>query len=493
MRRRLMPFVIAIVLAAGILAPPALAQPAPAPSAPARPAAPTNVAQPAEFGMALFMECYRVLRDESLAIPVAETLLRGADAGLHTLLREEGHAATALNVLTLTGDERADLDQFVHRIEQVQQISRGKPLAVVYAAVTGMVSSLRDPNSAFFSPDAFSAFVRRTTQGDQVVGVGIVIEDKDGSPMIMDVVEGSPASEAGVRAGDVIVAVDGVPTANKALEQVSQMIRGTEGSTVVLTLRRPGQDAPLTLTITRRRIQVRVVSTRILPTGVGYLRLTQFTQPSSELFANGLRSLMQEGAKGIVLDLRGNPGGLLEASVNIASHFLNQGVVTTLESGRGQSTAYSVRPREPKYSGPLVILVDRGSASASEVVAGALQDGGTKLIGTRTYGKATVQAVYRFRDGSGLRLTISRYLTPTGRDLEGQGLNPDIEIASAGAPIGSPDDVQLSRAVAMVTQMAGEPVRQGRALVREPVRDLVGASASLNLDYVEDRHVQRYW
>lgn len=450
---------VVVIFAIGILAPPALAQPAP--SAPPQ-SAPPVLAQSAEFGVALFLETYRVLRDEALAIPTSETLLRGAEAGLRALLREEGQPAGVLSALVLTGDERADLEQTVQRIEQVQHLSRARPMAVIYAAANGMVAALRDPNSAFFSPEAFSQFVRRTTQGDQVVGVGIVIEDKGGQPVITEVIEGSPASEAGLRGGDVITAVDGSTTTGLTLEQVSQMIRGTEGTTVVLTINRDGQSAPLVMTITRRRIQVRVLNTRMLPSGIGYMRLTQFTQPSSDLVAGGLRQLMAEGAKGIVLDLRGNPGGLLEASVNIASHFLDRGVVTTLESGRGQTTAYAVRPREPKYTGPLVVLVDRGSASASEVVAGALQDSGIKLVGTRTYGKATVQAVYRFRDGSGLRLTISRYLTPTGRDLEGQGLSPDVEVVSAGAAIGSQDDVQLTRAVALVTQAAGQPIlRQG--------------------------------
>ncbi len=471
MDRRLAPLVLAMVLAMGILAPPTLAQPAP--SAPAQ-SAPPVVAQPAEFGVALFVETYRVLRDEALSVPTSEVLLRGAEAGLRNLLREEGHPSSALSPLSFTGDERADLEQAIHRIEQVQQMTRARPIAVIYAAVTGMVASMRDPNSAFFSPEAFAQFVRRTTQGDQVVGVGIVIEDRGGHPVIMDVIEGSPASEAGLRGGDVITAVDGVPTAGQTLEQVSGMIRGTEGTTVVLTIRREGQSAPLTMTIVRRRIQVRVLSTRMLPSGIGYLRLTQFTQPSSDLVANGLRQLMAEGAKGIVLDLRGNPGGLLEASVNIASHFMDRGVVTTLETGRGQTTAYAVRPRDPKYAGPLVVLVDRGSASASEVVAGALQDSGTKLVGTRTYGKATVQAVYRFRDGSGLRLTISRYLTPSGRDLEGQGLSPDVEVAAGGAAIGSADDVQLSRAVALVTQAAARPMlRPGGYPVWQRANDLV--------------------
>jgi carboxyl-terminal processing protease len=439
MIRRCLPLLLVAILAVGVLAPPA-------------------AAQPADYGLALFLETYRVVRDESLFMPAADTLLRGAEAGLQRLLREEGLGPGALPALVLTGDERADVETFVQRIEQVQTMLRLRPLAVVHAALTAMVAALRDPNSAFYPPEAFAQFVRRT-RGEEFVGVGIVIEDRAGQPVITEVLENSPAGEAGLRAGDVIVAVDGTPVAGLSLEQVSQLIRGAEGTQVVLTVRRAGEEPALVFTIVRRRIQQRIVTSRLLPSGVGYIRLTQFTQSAADQVAAALRALLEEGARGIVLDLRGNPGGLLEASVNIASHFLDRGVVVTLDSGRGQQTPYLVRPREPKYGGPLVVLVDRGSASASEVVAGALQDAGVKLVGTRTYGKATVQAVYRFRDGSGLRLTISRYLTPSGRDVDGQGLVPDVELASSGAPIGGPDDVQLHRAVALVQQAAGEPSR----------------------------------
>ncbi len=438
MHRRLIPLTVALFLAIGILAPPAGAQ------------------QPAEFGLSLFTEAYKVLREESLLSPTPETLLRGADTGLRNLLRDDGHPPSALAPLALTGDERVDVDQFVHRIEQVQGMSRQRPINVVYAAATAMVAALREPNSVFYGPDAFAQFIRRT-RGDDFVGVGIVIEDKSGQVVITDVLEDSPASEAGLRPGDAITAVDGTTTTGRTLEQISQMIRGNEGTSVVLMIRRAGVEPSQPVTMVRRRLQQRVVSTRILPSGVGYLRLTQFTQGSADLVAAGLRQLLQDGARGMVLDLRGNPGGLLEASVNIASHFLERGVVVTLDSGRGQTTAYTVRPRDPKYTGPLVVLVDRGSASASEVVAGALQDTGVKLVGTRTYGKATVQAVYRFRDGSGLRLTIARYLTPSGRDIEANGLTPDIEITSVGAAIGTVDDAQLNRAVAVVQQAAEAP------------------------------------
>lgn len=449
MRRRLIPLLVALTFAAGILAPPVRAQ------------------VTTDFGLALFTETYKVLREESLAAPTAEVLLRGADAGLRNVLRDEGQPPSALGALALTGDERVDLDQFVHRIEQVQGISRQRPIAVAYAATAAMVAALRDVNSVFYTPEAFAQFIRRT-RGDDFVGVGIVIEDKNGQVVITDVMEDSPASEAGLRAGDAITAVDGAPTTGRTLEQISQMIRGTEGTSVVLTIRRAGGEATQTVTMMRRRLQQRVVVTRILPSGVGYLRLTQFTQASSDLVASGLRQLLQDGARGIVLDLRGNPGGLLEASVNVASHFLDRGVVVTLDSGRGQTTSYTVRPRDPKYTGPLVVLVDRGSASASEVVAGALQDNGTKLVGTRTYGKATVQAVYRFRDGSGLRLTIARYLTPSGRDIEASGLTPDVEVSSVGAAIGTADDAQLNRAVAVVQQAADEPRAAPKVQQTEP-------------------------
>lgn len=434
MRDRLLPVLLALVLAAGVPVAPALAQ-------------------PADIGVGLFLEGYRTLKEESLHQPSPETLLRGADAGLRGLLREEGQSPAALSALMVTGDERGDLEQFLHRIAQVQTLVRARPTAVVYAAISGMVSALLDPNSAFFSPDALVQLNNRI-RGEEFVGIGIVIEERVGGTVITEVLEASPAIESGLRAGDTILAVDGVPAAGLSLDRVSQMIRGAEGSEVVLTIQRPGAAAPLSVTLVRRRIAQRVVATRVLASGIGYLRLSQFNQTSPEMVASGLRDLLDQGARGLVLDLRGNPGGLLEASVNIASHFLERGVVVTLESGRGGSTAYTVRPRDPKHTGPLVVLVDRGSASASEVVAGALQDAGIKLVGTRTYGKATVQAVYRLRDGSGLRLTVSRYLTPLGRDVEGRGLAPDVEVATGGALIGSPGDAPLNRAVAMLQQSA---------------------------------------
>jgi carboxyl-terminal processing protease len=152
--------------------------------------------------------------------------------------------------------------------------------------------------------------------------------------------------------------------------------------------------------------------------------------------------------------MRGNPGGLLDASIKIASHFLESGKVVTVESGRAPGVTYLVQPRAPKYPGPLVVLVDRGSASAAEVVAGALQDAGIKLVGTRTYGKATVQSVYSLPGGSGMRVTTAHYLTPAGRDIDGQGLMPDVEIATGGVPIGSAEDAPLNRAVVMLQQSA---------------------------------------
>jgi carboxyl-terminal processing protease len=442
MRSRTLTILVALVLALGLAAPPASAQ-------------------PADAGAVLFVETYRLLRDEALTAPTTEILLRGADAGLQKALRDENVTTVGLSALQLSGEERGDVEAFLQRMETVQSHLR-RPMGAAYAAIAGMVAALRDPNSAFYPPEAFAQFIRRT-QGDSFVGVGIVIEDRNGQATIAEVLEDSPAADAGLRGGDVIVAVDGQPTAGLPLDRVSEMIRGTEGTQVVLRIQRPGDAQPINATITRRRIQQRVVSTKVLPSGVGYLRLTQFTQGSADLVAAGLRSLLEQGAKGVVLDMRGNPGGLLEASVNVASHFLERGVVVTLESGRGQSTSYTVRPRAPKYTGPLVVLVDRGSASASEVVAGALQDSGIKLIGTRTYGKATVQAVYRFRDGSGLRVTISRYLTPAGRDIDGRGLTPDVEITTGGVPIGSADDAPLNRAVAMLQQSALVPPVQRAA------------------------------
>lgn len=414
--------------------------------------APAAPAQQLDAGAYLFLEGYRILRDESLASPTADALLQGADAGLRSLLREEGRDPAALNPLYLTGGERVDLDQILQRIAQVQALSRGRSTAAAHAAISGMVAVLRDTNSAFFNPEAFAQFLRRT-QGDEFVGVGIVIEERAGHVVVVEVMSSTPAAEAGLRAGDVIVAVDGVPTVGLTLDQVSQMIRGVEGTQVLLAVQRAGTEHAVQFMITRQRILQRVVAAHTLASGVGHLRVMQFTQHAPEMVASGLRELLDGGMRGIILDLRGNPGGLLDAAVSIASHFLERGPVVTLDTGRGASTTYLVRPRAPRHLGPLVVLVDRGSASASEVVAGALQDSGIKLVGTRTYGKATVQAIFRLRDGSGLRLTVSRYLTPQGRDVEGRGLQPDVEVATGGAAIGSPNDAPLNLAVSMLTQV----------------------------------------
>jgi carboxyl-terminal processing protease len=435
MRRQMIPLLLVAVLAVAGLAPPAVAQ------------------QP-DSGLRLFAEAYRVVRDDALAQPTAETLLRGADAGMRTVLRDEGQPDTALGELQLTGDERWDLAQFLQRIQQVQSMVRSQPLAVVYAALAGMIASLRDPNSGFYPPDAFAEFIKRITTGDEFVGIGVVIENRDGRTVIIEVLDGSPASEAGVQSGDVILRVNGAPVAGLSLDQVSQMIRGDEGTAVRVDLQRQGQTDPVVITLTRRRIAQRVVTTRLLPSGVGYLRLTQFTTDSPDLVGAALQTLLAQGAKGIVLDMRGNPGGLLDASVKIASHFLESGVVVTVESARAPAVTFIVQPRTPKYTGPLVVLVDRGSASAAEVVAGALQDAGIKLVGTRTYGKATVQTVYSLPGGSGMRMTTAHYLTPAGRNIDGQGLMPDVEVATGGAPIGSAGDAPLNRAVAMLLQQA---------------------------------------
>lgn len=439
MRNHLISILAAVVLTIGLMAPPA-------------------GAQQTDPGLILFLEAYRILRDEALAQPTPETLVRGAEAGLRTVLRDEGQNPVQLPALQLTGDERADLALILNRIEQVQAIARARPVSVIHGAVAGMVAALRDQNSVFYVPDAFAQFNRNFGR-EEFVGIGIVLEDRSGHPTITNVLENSPASESGLRVGDIILTVDGTSTTGMSLDQVSQMIRGAEGTTVTLGIQRQGQAEPVTVTLTRQRITQRAVTTRLLPSGIGYLRLTQFSPRSDELVAQGLRALVEQGAKGLVFDLRGNLGGLLDASVNIASHFLDRGVVVTLESGRGASTTYLVRPRTPKFAGPLVVLVDRGSASASEVVAGALQDAGIKLVGTRTYGKATVQAIYSFRDGSGMRVTISRYLTPAGRDIDGRGLAPDIEVSTAGVPLGSPDDAPLNRAVSLLQQAALAPAR----------------------------------
>ena len=298
-----------------------------------------------------------------------------------------------------------------------------------YEAIRGMLDSLDDPYTRFLDPKEFKE-MRIDTSGE-LMGVGIQISlDKDTKELIVvSPIEGTPASRAGVQSKDVIVSIDGTSTKGMTTEDAVKLIRGPEGTEVILGLRRKGD--VLNVPLTRARIEINAVKKALntSPDGskIGYIRLKQFNANASREMRDAIQELEDQDADGYVLDLRSNPGGLLEASVDIARQWLNEGIIVSTRTREGirdvrRATGSAITEK------PMVVLINQGSASASEIVSGALQENDrAQLIGKTTFGKGLVQAVRGLSDGSGMTVTIAKYLTPNGTDIHKNGIEPDIE------------------------------------------------------------------
>ncbi len=301
---------------------------------------------------------------------------------------------------------------------------------LVYASVKGMVESL-DPHSSFLTPEMYKD-MQTETKG-QFGGIGIEITVKDGFPVVISAIEDTPAYKAGLKAADHIVKIDNKPTKNMSLVDVVKLIRGQKGKSVTLTVMREGFSLPKDFQVTREVIMVKSVKYRMLDDKYGYIRITQFQERTGKDLDNAVRELQKtakSGLKGILLDLRNNPGGLLDQAVEVSDKFLSDGLITYIEGRKSeQKGRFPAHKRADDYLGPLVVLVNEGSASGSEIVAGALQD--TKraiIVGMKTFGKGSVQTIIPLGDGSAVRLTTARYFTPSGRSIQADGINPDIAV-----------------------------------------------------------------
>jgi carboxyl-terminal processing protease len=295
-------------------------------------------------------------------------------------------------------------------------------------AVRGMVTAL-DPHSAYLDSQEFEE-IRLSTMGSYP-GVGIEVVPDDGAVKVLHPIEGSPAQRAGLKPGDAIVGIDGVEIGGDLAAATAHM-RGAPGSTVHLTIRRKGSAALLEFTLKRAQVEVSSVAGQILEPGYGYIRITTFTETTAEDVSHAVLRLQRDNKqalKGLVLDLRDNPGGVLEAGVGVADDFLDQGVIVSAD-GRTPEARFrmdATHHGDLLNGAPLVVLVNGGTASASEIVAGALKDHGRALlIGRRTYGKGSVQTVMPLSHGGALKLTTSRYFTPSGASIQGKGIVPDI-------------------------------------------------------------------
>ena len=310
---------------------------------------------------------------------------------------------------------------------------------LVRGAIKGMLTSL-DPHSTFMTPDMYKE-MQIDTKGE-FQGIGITIGIRDGILTVIAPIDDTPAFRAGILAGDKIVMIEDTPTKDISLMEAVKLMRGPKGTKVTISIVREGEPDPIKFTITRDIIPLHSVKVKEIDPGIGYVRITQFQQNTSTDFANALKKVRKEKGsafKGLVLDLRNNPGGLLNSAVEVADIFIESGpIVTTKGRLVSQNTSFPARSKgtEPEY--PIVVLVNGGSASASEIVAGALQDYRKAIIiGTTTFGKGSVQTIYRLGDGSGMRLTTARYFTPSGRSIQATGIEPDIIVRNRiGTPKG---------------------------------------------------------
>lgn len=326
---------------------------------------------------------------------------------------------------------------------------------LTYSAIRGVVAAAGDPHTAFVDPE-HARLLDDDLQGE-FNGIGATVRMENDELIIVATLPKSPAEQAGLTGGDVILRVDDTPLKGKSLLEAITLIRGPRGSTVHLTVRRQGVPELLEFDIVRDRILVPVLETRVLLSEdgkmLGYLKLNDFGARASEEVKDALRELKSEGVKGLILDLRNNPGGYLSSAVEVTSQFVGGSVILTEKGSNGRDRVHRARSGGLALDIPLVVLVNEGSASASEILAGAVQDTerGT-LIGTTTFGKGSVQITNDLSDGSSLRITVARWFTPSGRAIHEVGIEPDIVVERTPADLKAGRDPQLDRAISFLNE-----------------------------------------
>ena len=362
--------------------------------------------------------------------------------------------------------EQLKLFTEVLSIVQTQYVDEVAPKDLIYSAIKGTLRGL-DAHSSFLDPDSYKEMQVETTGSFR--GLGIEITLRDDVLTVVSPIEGTPAYRAGLQTGDRIVKIDGLVTKDMQLPDAVKRMRGKPGSKVTITVVREGWTEPKDFEIVREQIRVQSVRTHDLGNGIEYIRLRQFQEQTSHDVDAALEKFAKNGMKALVLDLRNNPGGLLTSAVEVTEKFVEDGKLVVYTEGRvrNQNMRFSAHAKKAYANLPMVVLVNQGSASASEIVAGALQDyGRAVVVGTQSFGKGSVQTIIPLSDGSGLRLTTAKYFTPKGRSIHGKGITPDIVVEAPKPPADQKPqppsldpmedlkkDVQLQRALEIIKAM----------------------------------------
>ncbi len=347
-----------------------------------------------------------------------------------------------------------DLSLFdkVYDVIQREFVNRPAETAnLEYGAIKGLVAGLDDPNSNFMDPEETKAF--QDNLAGVFEGIGIEIAKRDGNLTVVTPLSGSPAEEVGLKAGDVIVAIDDEDASSLTLDEAVLKIRGEAGTEVRLLITRKKDFEAKEFKITRAPINIESLTYEIRDDGIAVVEISRFGEDTADKMEKAAQDILAKGAKGIVLDLRGNPGGFLESSVEIASFFVQEGVIVSEEFGDGNKQTYNARENARLKDIPLVVLINEGSASASEILAGALQDyeRGT-LVGIKSFGKGSVQELKSLDKNTSLRLTVAKFVLPKGRKIDHVGIEPDVKIERTTEDIEADRDPQLDKALELVKE-----------------------------------------
>lgn len=320
----------------------------------------------------------------------------------------------------------------------------------------GLVEALGDPYSVYYSAEELQEMRNKTEGIYYGIGAYIGIDADTSLPRLTGIIEGTPAQESGLRTGDLLYKVDGEEVQGLELTQVVSKVKGEEGTTVHLTIIREGESDYLEIDVVRRKVESPTVNQKMLENDIGYIQITEFDTVTLDQFTEALAVCRGSGMKGLILDLRGNPGGNLNTVCDIARELLPKGLIVYTEDKNGKRSEYTCDGTN-QIKVPLVVLVDRGSASASEILAGAIKDYGIgTLVGTTTFGKGIVQRIISFSDGSAVKLTVSYYYTPNGNNIHKIGISPDVEEKFDGEAYYNDNvDNQLNKAIEIMNEKLG--------------------------------------
>jgi len=353
------------------------------------------------------------------------------------------------------------LSNFTRVLDLVERnyVEEVDPEKLTNSAIDGMLKTL-DPYSTYLSPERYRELEIGTS--GEFGGVGMEVSEENGVLVVITPIEGSPAEKAGIKPRDQIIEIEGKSTHGMVVQEAVRLLRGPSGTPVKITIKREGEKEPRVVTLIRDKIIVKSVKSRLLDNGIGYVRLVQFQDRTSQELRDAISGLEAQNGKqlnGLILDLRNNPGGLLSEAIDVVDEFIDTGLIVSVRGRtQDQTREYYATKKGSFQTFPVVVMVNDGSASASEVVAEALQDSKRAVIlGTKTFGKGSVQTIIKLEDGSGLKLTTAKFYAPSGRSINEVGVTPDIKVENS-----KDEDKQLESAVNILNSSeAGKTVPKG--------------------------------